>query len=175
MHRTFVLLACALVPLAAHALEMPGGPVAFVNGMLLDGYEAPNAGGRSVASVVENRILGIVGNSLVMPVAPGQKLDPTYEFAESTPEDLRHLYAVESAPKARISLPTPGVFAEAVMGKCNSCEKIDNSRFWQFEEFPLPDTPTPISAASTDTRRSTPVSTARISSRSSTPATRAWW
>jgi len=128
--------------------------------LLLDGYEAPNAGGRSVASVVENRILGIVGNSLVMPVAPGQKLDPTYEFAESTPEDLRHLYAVDSAPKARISLPTPGVFAEAVMGKCNSCEKIDNSRFWQFEEFPLPDTPTPISAASTDTRRSTPVSTA---------------
>ena len=35
--------------------------------LLLDGFVAPNAGGRSVASVVENRLIGIVGNCLVMP------------------------------------------------------------------------------------------------------------
>jgi len=46
--------------------------------MLLDGFIAPNSGGRSVASVVENRVIAIVGNCLVMPVAPGFKLDPTY-------------------------------------------------------------------------------------------------
>lgn len=126
--------------------------------LLLDGFEAPNASGRSVASVVENRIIGIVGNSLVMPVAPGQKLDPTYIYAESTLEDLRNLYAVEAAPKMRISLPTPGVFAESVMGKCNSCEEKDDNLFWRFEEEPIPDTPTPIESLSTNSRRRQPPS-----------------
>jgi len=124
--------------------------------LLLDGFEAPNASGRSVASVVENRIIGIVGNSLVMPVAPGQKLDPTYLYAESTLEDLRNLYAVEASPKMRISLPTPGIFAESVMGKCNSCEEKDDNRFWRFEEEPIPDTPTSIEALSTNSRRRQP-------------------
>ncbi len=124
--------------------------------LLLDGFVAPDAGGRSVASVVENRVIGIVGNSLVMPVAPGQRLDPTYKFAESTPEDLRHLYAIEAAPPMRISMPTSGVFAEAVMGKCNSCELIDDTVFWHWEDAPIPDRPTAIGALSLASRRQTP-------------------
>jgi hypothetical protein len=48
--------------------------------MLLDGIIAPGkAHGRSVASVVENRVIGIAGNSLIMPVAPGYQLDPTID------------------------------------------------------------------------------------------------
>ncbi len=128
--------------------------------LLLDGLIAPDAGGRSVASVVENRVIGIVGNSLVMPVAPGQKLDTTYEFAVATLEDLRHLYAVEAARPMRISLPTSGVFAEAVMGRCNSCETIDDTRFWRWEEEPIPDRPTAIGALSTGSRRQAPPSLA---------------
>lgn len=124
--------------------------------LLLDGFIAPDAGGRSVASVVENRVIGVVGNNLVMPVVPGVKLDATYEFGESTPDDLRHLYAGGSAPPMRISVPTKGVFAEAVLGKCNSCEIIDDTRFWRFQEEPIPDQPTPIEALSTDSRRRTP-------------------
>lgn len=128
--------------------------------LLLDGLVAPDAGGRSVASVVENRIIGIVGNSLVMPVAPGQKLDITYELADATLEDLRHLYAIDAAPPMRISLPTSGVFAEAVMGRCNSCEVIDDTRFWRWEEEPIPDRPTAIDALSTASRRQAPPSLA---------------
>ena len=124
--------------------------------LLLDGFIAPDAGGRSVASLVENRVIGVVGNSLVMPVVPGVKLDATYEFGKMTPEDLRHLYAGGSAPPMRISVPTKGVFAEAVLGKCNSCEIIDDTRFWRFEEEPIPDKPTSIEALSTDSRRRTP-------------------
>jgi hypothetical protein len=128
--------------------------------MLLDGFVAPDAGGRSVASVVENRIIGIVGNCLVMPVAPGQKLDCTYEFARATPEDLRNLYAADPAAPMRISVPTSGVFADVAMGKCNSCEKIDETVFWRWEEAPIPDQPTAIAPLSTDTRRTTPPSLA---------------
>ena len=46
--------------------------------MLLDGFEAPNSGGRSVASVVENKLVGLVGNNMIMPVARGYHLDPTF-------------------------------------------------------------------------------------------------
>jgi hypothetical protein len=123
--------------------------------LLLDGFLAPNAGGRSVASVVENRLIGIVGNCLVMPVAPGVKLDPTYVHARERQTDLLDLYATDPAPPMRISLPTHGVFAEAVLGACNSCELKDDTRFWRWEESPIPDEPTPIEDVSTATRRGT--------------------
>ncbi len=81
--------------------------------MLLDGIIAPgNANGRSVASVVENRLIGIAGNSLVMPVAPGFRLDPTIQ----KDVDLFEHYYEDPRDPQRLSLPTKGVFAEAVMG-----------------------------------------------------------
>ncbi len=109
--------------------------------MLLDGLIAPGKGnGRSVASVVENKFIGIVGNCLVMPVAPGFQLDPTLDDAI----DLFEHYYENPKDPVHIALPTKGVFAEAVMGKCNSCEKKDESRFWRWEESPIPDSPTTI-------------------------------
>src|SRR5690606_31512395 len=109
--------------------------------MLLDGLIAPGKGkGRSVASVVENKLVGIVGNCLVMPVAPGFQLDPTLDDSI----DLFEHYYENPKDPVHVSLPTKGVFAEAVMGKCNSCEKKDESRFWRWEESPIPDSPTTI-------------------------------
>ena len=137
--------------------------------MLLDGFLAPNAGGKSVASVVENRVIGIAGNSLIMPVAPGHKLDPGYEVrpllddhgdpqvddagnVRYEPVDLLdHYQPLTPAPPYRVSVPTRGVFAEAVMGACNSCEKKDETRFWRWEESPNPDEPTPINPITTGT------------------------
>lgn len=58
----------------------------------------------------------------------------------------------------RVSVPTKGLFAEAVPGACNSCEKIDDSRFWKWEEHPI-DEPTAIQPISTDSRREQPEST----------------
>ncbi|MCO8269652.1 hypothetical protein M1L60_03490 [Actinoplanes sp. TRM 88003] len=131
--------------------------------MLLDGYHAPNGGGRSVAQVVENKLIGIVGNSLVLPVAPGNRLDPLIRMAENQPEttddDPSGLFAYYApptpVPPARISLPTKGVFAEAVMGACNACERIDDSRFWRWEDYPL-DEPPAIGPTSTDSRSDAP-------------------
>jgi hypothetical protein len=124
--------------------------------LLLDGFIAPNAGGRSISSVVENRLIGIAGNCLIMPVVPGVRLDPGYKIDPEHPVDLIHAYATEPPPPARISVPTQGVFAEAVMGQCNSCEVKDDTRFWRWEESPNPDEPTAIRTVSTDTRRTTP-------------------
>lgn len=136
--------------------------------MLLDGFLAPNSGGKSVASVVENRVIGIAGNSLIMPVSPGYKLDPSYSPEPELDENgkpvfdengnpvtkavdlLAHYEPTTPIPPYRISVPTRGVFAEAVMGACNSCEKKDDSRFWRWEESPNPDEPTAIAPIGTN-------------------------
>ncbi|MEO6392560.1 MAG: hypothetical protein ABIP75_11955 [Pyrinomonadaceae bacterium] len=125
--------------------------------MLLDGFLAPNANGRSVASVVENRLIGIIGNCLVMPVSAGFHLDTSFEQDTENPIDLLEHYQPTTpvAPK-RIAIPTKGVYAEAVMGACNACEKKDDTRFWRWEESPCPDDPTPINPISTDSRRADP-------------------
>lgn len=122
--------------------------------MLLDGYYAPGANQRSVASVVENRLIGIVGNSVVLPVAPGIHLDPRFRpDKKGNWVDLMAFYQPnQPLPATRVSLPTKGVFAEAVMGNCNSCEEIDDSRFWRWEESPI-DEPPAIDTLSTATRR----------------------
>ncbi|KUI41651.1 hypothetical protein AU197_25770 [Mycobacterium sp. IS-1590] len=121
--------------------------------ILLDGVPAPGANGKSVASVCENRVLGIVGNCLVLPVAPGYHLDPTY--AESDRATLFDAYRPTTPiPPVRVSVPTRGVFAEAVMGACNSCETPDETRFWRWEEAPCPDDPPRIQDVSTESRAS---------------------
>lgn len=135
---------------------------------LLDGYIAPNAGGRSVASVVENRLVAIVGNSLVMPLSPGLRLDYFNDITgrhdeeeldpnSSSDDLLLQLYKPSIPnPSMRIAVPTRGVFAESVMGSCNSCEAIDDARNWRYWEHPLPDEPTQIDPLSTATRNQTP-------------------
>ena len=118
---------------------------------LLDGYIAPNAGGKSVASVVENKVSGIVGNNLVLKVIPGERLDPVFRNVE----DLLGYYQPTTKPDPfRLSVPTKGVYAEAVMGRCNSCEIIDESRHWRFTEQPCGTQPTAIETLSTSSRRS---------------------
>lgn len=125
--------------------------------MLLDGFEAPNSGGRSVASVVENRLLGIVGNSLILPVARGFHLDPTFNQDRDNPIDLLEHYQPNTPIEpVRVAIPTRGVYAEAVMGACNSCEIKQEERFWRWEESPLPDQPPAILPTSTESRRADP-------------------
>lgn len=120
---------------------------------LLDGYIAPNSGNRSVASLVENKIMGVVGNNLVLKVIPGERLDPIFRSVE----DLVAYYKPTTPPDPfRISVPTKGVYAESVMGRCNSCEEIDETRHWRFDEAPCGTKPTEIGALSTDSRRADP-------------------
>jgi hypothetical protein len=141
--------------------------------MLLDGFLGPGSE-RSLASLVENQLIGIVGNSLVLPVAPGFLLDPLLRESLSTDatnaplpladrdaaaELLRLYQPATPEPPRRLSLPTKGVFAEAILGSCNSAEVIDETRFWRWSEEPCSDVPTPILPVSTDTRRTEPQST----------------
>ncbi len=131
--------------------------------MLLDGIKLriKNGEERSVASLVENRLIGVVGNSLIMPVAAGLELNPDFErkmLNSDTGELIPLIEYYDQTPldPISISIPTKGVFAEAIMGKCNSCEIKDERRFWRWDEAPIPDSPTTINPINMDSRRADP-------------------
>jgi hypothetical protein len=116
--------------------------------MLLDGILVSGQGGKSIASLVENRLIGIAGNSLIMPLAPGIHIDPRVD--SESEGDLIDLYNADSPPPMRVSVPTRGVYAEAILGGCEACEEIDDSRYWrwQTEGMLAPPTIEPVDTAS---------------------------
>lgn len=44
----------------------------------------------------------------------------------------------------KVALPSSGVFAEAVLGEAEAAEEIDNSRFWRWNDHPIPILPPKI-------------------------------
>ncbi|RKH04979.1 hypothetical protein [Corallococcus carmarthensis] len=127
--------------------------------MLLDGFHmqifdgAGNpAGFRSLASVVKNELITITGNSLVFPVAAGYKVSQSYITEErlnpeAPPERATlfdHYKPLTPVQPYRISVPSKGVFAEAIQGACNACEKIETERLQDWTRLPNTDEPTPI-------------------------------
>lgn len=55
-----------------------------------------------------------------------------------------------------VPLSSGGVFAEAVLGRYNSAEKLDMTRFWNWQDSPLPLTPTEIGAIKAGSRSDQP-------------------
>ncbi len=108
--------------------------------MLLDGFIAPYGRrleggkwvedtGRSIASVVEREPLGILGNSLVYRVAGGVFLG--IDGHESPAALHRYYYDGELRPQPlRVSLPTDGLYAQALMDPCEACEEHFGSTDW---------------------------------------------
>jgi hypothetical protein len=125
--------------------------------MLLDGFNiqifddfGQAIGYRSLASVVKNQLLSIVGNSLVLPVAAGYKVSKSYIVEQSEDgivEDvslLDHYRPNEPTPPFRVSVPSRGVFLETVKSYCNACEPVEENTSQDWTKFTT-DEPTPIS------------------------------
>lgn len=53
-------------------------------------------------------------------------------------DDAREPPVKIDAVERLVSLPTRGVFADAKLGHCNVAEEIDETRFWRWDEHPLP-------------------------------------
>jgi hypothetical protein len=117
--------------------------------MLLDGILVPGLDGKSVASVVENRLIGLAGNSLIFPLAPGMRIDPA--VSDKSKGNLIDLYAADAPPPLRVSLPTRGVYAEAMLGECDACEAVDDSRYWRWTDAGMLAPPV-IAPVSTESR-----------------------
>lgn len=88
--------------------------------------------GSSVADKVDPRPLEMVGNQVAYACT-----DPAWS------EQMRSVLAdqptsSESFDERLVGLPTRGVFAEAKLGHCNASELIDNTRFWDWQQSPVP-------------------------------------
>jgi hypothetical protein len=57
---------------------------------------------------------------------------------EQRQEVMERLPLASAKSERLITLPTRGVFAEGKLGHCNVSEEIDNTRFWKWEEHPIP-------------------------------------
>jgi len=114
--------------------------------ILLDGYTigVPSGGVTDASQLVpllncvQNKVLGVFGNSLIMPfiipqdVAESMNLDPAQlQQALLTYQQNNYI-----SPHSTIALPTRGVLGEAVLGHCSSAEKIDLTRFWNWQDSP---------------------------------------
>jgi hypothetical protein len=65
--------------------------------------------------------------------------DKLAAMSETERAEVMERVALASAKSERlITLPTRGVFAEGKLGHCNVSEEIDNTRFWKWEEHPIP-------------------------------------
>jgi hypothetical protein len=99
---------------------------------------------------VANQVLGFYGNCMILPFSIPAALATKLAGGEGGPEDdtpplttgavqealtLFHKQAF-SPPESTISLPTRGVLGEAVLGHCSSAEKIDLTRFWNWQDSP---------------------------------------
>jgi hypothetical protein len=51
---------------------------------------------------------------------------------------LNRLPLASAKSERLITMPTRGIFAEGKLGHCNVSEEIDNTRFWKWEEHPIP-------------------------------------
>ncbi|RNB52259.1 hypothetical protein EDM22_00640 [Agromyces tardus] len=119
--------------------------------MLLEGYTIGTADGVAddsqtipLLACVANELLGFYGNSMVLPfmipaplVAKRKEVDGV-EFTTASVQDALTRYHTTgfSPPVSTIALPTRGVLGEAVLGHCPSAEKIDLTRFWNWQDSP---------------------------------------
>jgi hypothetical protein len=103
---------------------------------------------------VDNRLLGFFGNSMILPfripqtksanssgngaAANGDGADTSEVLDLDQGEIEGALLAYQKSgfqpPTSTISLPTHGVLGEAVLGCCPSAEKIDLTRFWNWQD-----------------------------------------
>lgn len=84
----------------------------------------------SLLTLVANEPMTVHGDFLVFPVANSPLIPVDLEFPP---------------PPQLITLPTPGVYAEGILGQCNTCEEIDDRRYWNWKDSPCcNDTPAPL-------------------------------
>lgn len=119
--------------------------------ILLDGYTiGVSPGGIQdesqmvpLLNCVQNKLLGFYGNSMILPflipqsVADEMKIDP----AKIQQGLLAYQQASFTPPHSSVALPTRGVLGEAVLGHCASAEKIDLTRFWNWQDSPSDSAP----------------------------------
>jgi hypothetical protein len=108
--------------------------------------------GQPLVRQIEPNPIAVAGNYLVLG-APAEDDEPSGLNATDTWATLMRDREItrDRHDQRLIPIPTGGVFAEAVLGRSNSAEKLDITRFWNWQDSPIPIQPpeiSPVSAAS---------------------------
>ncbi|KAI4243477.1 MAG: hypothetical protein L6R40_003479 [Gallowayella cf. fulva] len=91
---------------------------------------------KSLSTEVSPIPIDVLGSKIAFP-----RLD-----TDKNIDAIRTLYSRFPKGEQRLlSLPARGLFAEAKLGHCNVAEEIDETRFWRWDEHPLPNTAPEIS------------------------------
>ena len=87
---------------------------------------------------VANQVLGYFGNAAIMPFfIPALLADEVGYTSRDIQEALLKFHRQAYLPaRSSITLPARGVLGEAVLGSCDSSEKIDLTRFWNWQDSP---------------------------------------
>lgn len=108
--------------------------------------------GKPLADQVEPNPVAVTGNYLVLR-APAEKDKPS-GIENLSWEALLADRGIDFGKQDMrlVPIPTGGVFAEAVLGRSNAAEKLDITRFWNWQDSPIPLQPTEIAPISTGSR-----------------------
>jgi hypothetical protein len=118
-------------------------------GILLSGYTWPMGGKpRPLVEVVDPTPVSIVANYLVLRVSGDDE-------AERTGWLTSKRIKIGTLREDQVPVPSGGVFAEAVLGRFNSSERLDLTRFWNWQESPIPIQPPDIATIQAGSRRDT--------------------
>lgn len=94
--------------------------------------------GSSLLDRVENRVLETYGGAAVLPCTNRKWSQEIFRKTEPAEPD-EPLEPDEPPFRERlVTLPTRGVFAEAKLGHDNASEVINNTRFWDWQQSPIP-------------------------------------
>jgi len=98
---------------------------------------------------VANQVLGYFGNAAVMPFfIPPQLAAKVGYTSRDIQESLLRFHRTAYHPaQSSLTLPARGVLGEAVLGCCESSEKIDLTRFWNWQDSPADSATDPTTLA----------------------------
>jgi hypothetical protein len=116
-------------------------------GILLSDYTWLIAGKpRPLVEIVDPNPVAVVANYLVLRISGDEE-------EEHAGWLTKNKIKVGSRREDQIPIPSGGVFAEAVLGRFNSAERLDISRFWDWQESPIPIQAPEIAAIQAGSRR----------------------
>ena len=96
--------------------------------------------GRPLLAAIDPRVLSVTGTHVVFRML----LDDAGRRRWEQELDEWGLTGPDSKQEDFVPLPTGGVFAEAVLGRSNSAEPLDVTRFWNWQDSPPPFAPPAI-------------------------------
>ena len=101
--------------------------------------------GQEIGGLINPKPVGYFGNFVAF----------MWDFPLGTEADAKRFegqFTTRNSTRTTIALPTEGVFGEAVLGQANSAEKIDLTRFWNWQDSPIPILPPALGPVSTNSR-----------------------